>query len=99
MTDYTRCKSFGHAWDDAPAPPGSRPAPDRNHGRLHFRCINCYMIKRVTVHLYTGQTRNYYIRPGDWSDVKQSKGDWKMQYTLAVTRRLASKPKRKGKKK
>jgi hypothetical protein len=97
-TDYTRCKAFGHQWDDAPPPPWNRHFSDRNHGVLHFRCVQCSMYKRATVHLYTGETRNAYKRPDDYNEVKQTVRAWKSQYALTVIRRSKSKSKRKAKK-
>ena len=95
MTIYRECKAFGHNYDrNAPAPPNARRAPT-GWQQAHFRCIECGMYRRVRVNMTTGQTRNYYVRPADYTDkTHMPRRVWKIEWMLHRT-----KPKRKAKKK
>lgn len=77
---YTECKSFGHMWDrDAPAPFGVRPAP-KGWRQIHFRCLECTMIRRVRINMRTGETKNSYTKPPEYDAVKKDRRAWKIEF-------------------
>lgn len=80
-TAYSRCKGFGHRWDDY-ADPNLRP-PAQGFARIAFRCTECKRCKYYDMNLRTGQigTPRYYNLPEDWHNVTMStRSEWKISY-------------------
>lgn len=87
--DFTRCKSFGHYWDDAVSPPGM-PRVEAGYGRLYFRCSRCGTEKYYNIWLATGEGRPTYRYPDHYSDNKDTRRGWKIAFYRQYRRSHAS---------
>lgn len=76
---YSRCKGYGHRWDDPPNPPGLKPAKP-GFIKVFFRCDVCAREKISTINLTTGDSRSHYRGPFDYSEWTASRADWKLIY-------------------
>lgn len=78
---FTRCKGFGHNWDDAPSPPYATP-PKAGYVKIFFRCTRCGTEKTYNLNRSTGEGKPAYSYPRDYSAEKASKREWKLLFAL-----------------
>lgn len=84
MTDFTPCRTLGHAWDEVP----STWRPDNGLAVITLRCTRCTTTREdVISRLSGGLYGRYYTYPEGYKDAeKMNKDAWRKQY-LKKTKR------------
>ena len=78
ITGASRCKGWGHSWDDVPTPPWATVA-ERGFMKVHWRCLRCGTEKEYLLNVKTGEGRPKYRYPKEYKSLTAgSRAEWKL---------------------